>query len=92
MPGSSQNPGRQSIIAGDFNVVPTPFDIYPTKSWDKDALVQPEGGAAFLRGSSRRVGPMRCAAANPDEPMYTFGRIGGAASSVMQAFASIICF
>jgi exodeoxyribonuclease III len=29
------------VLAGDFNVVPTELDIYPTKSWDNDALVQP---------------------------------------------------
>src|SRR5262249_21623665 len=30
------------VLAGDYNVVPTNRDIYPTKSWAKDALVQPE--------------------------------------------------
>ena len=30
------------VLAGDFNVVPDlTLDIYPTKSWDKDALTQP---------------------------------------------------
>ena len=33
-----------AILAGDYNVVPTPFDIYPSKSWANDALVQPEVG------------------------------------------------
>src|SRR5579864_5927755 len=37
------------ILAGDFNVVPTDFDIYPTKSWDKDALVQPAARERFQR-------------------------------------------
>ena len=23
-----------AVVAGDFNVAPTPLDIYPTKSWD----------------------------------------------------------
>jgi exodeoxyribonuclease-3 len=35
------------VLAGDYNVAPTPFDIYPTKSWDKDALIQPKSRAAF---------------------------------------------
>lgn len=35
------------ILAGDFNVAPTQIDIYPTKSWDNDALIQPESGAAY---------------------------------------------
>ena len=33
--------GVPVVLAGDFNVVPTDRDIYPTKSWAKDALVQP---------------------------------------------------
>jgi exodeoxyribonuclease-3 len=37
------------ILAGDYNVAPTPVDIYPTKSWDKDALVQPKPRQAFTR-------------------------------------------
>lgn len=35
------------ILAGDFNVAPTELDIYPTKSWKNDALVQPESRAAY---------------------------------------------
>jgi exodeoxyribonuclease-3 len=37
------------LLAGDFNVAPTEVDIYPTKSWDNDALVQPESRAAYAR-------------------------------------------
>ena len=37
------------VLAGDFNVAPTALDIYPTRSWDDDALVQPESRAAFAR-------------------------------------------
>ena len=36
-----------TVMAGDFNVAPTEADIYPTKSWDKDALIQPQSRAAF---------------------------------------------
>jgi exodeoxyribonuclease-3 len=39
--------GAPVILAGDFNVAPSPLDIYPTTSWDDDALVQPESRAAF---------------------------------------------
>ena len=35
------------VLAGDYNVAPTEQDIYPTKSWDKDALIQPKSRAAF---------------------------------------------
>jgi exodeoxyribonuclease-3 len=37
------------VLAGDYNVVPTPQDIYPTRSLDKNALVQPASRAAFKR-------------------------------------------
>jgi exodeoxyribonuclease-3 len=59
------------VIAGDFNAAPTPSDIYPTKSWDKDALVQPEGRALFAmllkKGWTDALREL-----HPDEPMYTF--------------------
>src|SRR5712664_2885004 len=41
--------GVPVVLAGDYNVVPTDFDIYPTKSWANDALVQPASRAAFRR-------------------------------------------
>ena len=37
------------VLAGDYNVVPTDFDIYDTKSWKKDALLQPESRECFRR-------------------------------------------
>jgi bifunctional non-homologous end joining protein LigD len=37
------------VLAGDYNVAPTELDIYPTKSWDDDALVQPESRTAYAR-------------------------------------------
>ncbi len=41
--------GVPVVLAGDYNVAPTDLDIYPTKSWAKDALVQPRSRAAFAR-------------------------------------------
>jgi exodeoxyribonuclease-3 len=41
--------GLPIVLAGDYNVVPTDADIYPSKSWAKNALVQPESRAAFRR-------------------------------------------
>jgi exodeoxyribonuclease-3 len=35
------------VLAGDYNVAPAEIDIYPTKSWDRDALIQPRSRAAF---------------------------------------------
>lgn len=63
--------GAPVVLAGDYNVVPTPFDIYPTKSWDKDALVQPTSRAAFRKivdqGWTDALRKL-----HPDQPMYTF--------------------
>lgn len=41
--------GHPVALIGDFNVVPTDFDIYDTRSWKKDALLQPESRACFER-------------------------------------------
>ena len=35
------------VLAGDFNVAPTDLDIYPTRSWATDALIQPRPRKAF---------------------------------------------
>ncbi len=41
--------GHPVVLAGDFNVVPSDFDIYDTRSWKKDALLQPESRECFER-------------------------------------------
>jgi exodeoxyribonuclease III len=63
--------GLPVVLAGDYNVAPTPLDIYPTKSWDKDALIQPKSRAAF----KKLVDQGWCDAIrtlHPDQPMFTF--------------------
>src|SRR5262245_54160446 len=63
--------GVPVVLAGDYNVVPAELDIYPTKSWAKDALVQPESRAAFSRILEQGwVDAVRTL--HPDAPMYTF--------------------
>jgi exodeoxyribonuclease III len=58
-------------LAGDYNVVPTALDIYPTRSWDKDALIQPQSRDAFKalvgQGWTDAVREL-----HPSEPMFTF--------------------
>ena len=59
------------VLAGDYNVAPTGLDIYPTKSWDKDALIQPKSRAAF----KSLVAQGWCDAIrtlHPQKPMFTF--------------------
>jgi exodeoxyribonuclease III len=63
--------GMPVVLAGDYNIVPTEQDIYPTKSYAKNALVQPESRAAFRRILDQGwVDAIRIL--HPDEPMYTF--------------------
>lgn len=60
-----------AVLAGDFNVVPTDFDIYSLRSFADDALVQPEPRAAFAQlidmGWTDAIRTL-----HPDDPMFTF--------------------
>jgi exodeoxyribonuclease III len=63
--------GAPVVLAGDYNVVPTARDIYPTKSWAKDALLQPESRAAYAQILAQGwVDAIRML--HPDESLYTF--------------------
>src|SRR6516225_8901834 len=59
------------VLAGDYNVAPTALDIYPTKSWDGNALIMPKSRAAFAslidQGWLDGIRTL-----HPDAPMYTF--------------------
>ncbi len=63
--------GAPVVLAGDFNVVPTDADIYPTKSWDDDALLQPESRAAYKK-LLRQGWTDALRTVHPHAPMYTF--------------------
>ena len=60
-----------AVLAGDFNVVPTEFDIYPNHSFGDNALLQPAPRAAFKRlvgqGWMDAVRSL-----HPDHPQYSF--------------------
>jgi exodeoxyribonuclease-3 len=59
------------VLAGDYNVVPTDADIYATRSWADDALLQPEPRAAYRRLLDQGwTDAIR--AVHPDAPVYTF--------------------
>ena len=63
--------GVPVVLAGDYNVVPTAHDIYPTRSLDHNALIQPESRQAFARllaqGWTDALRKLR-----PDGPLWTF--------------------
>ena len=44
-----QASGLPVVLAGDYNVVPTDADIYPSRSWATNALVQPQSRDALAR-------------------------------------------
>jgi exodeoxyribonuclease-3 len=59
------------VLAGDYNVIPTEFDVYKPESWVKDALFLPEVRAAFAKlvamGWTDAVRKL-----HPNERIYTF--------------------
>jgi exodeoxyribonuclease-3 len=59
------------VLAGDYNVVPTPQDIYETKSLDKNALIQPASREAYARllaqGWTDALRKLQ-----PEGPLWTF--------------------
>jgi exodeoxyribonuclease-3 len=63
--------GAPVVLAGDYNVAPTPQDIYPTRSLDHNALIQPESQQAFARllaqGWTDALRKL-----HPDGPLWTF--------------------
>jgi exodeoxyribonuclease III len=63
--------GIPVVLAGDYNVVPTPQDIYPTRSLDNNALIQPESRQGFARLLSQGwTDAMR--KLYPEGPLWTF--------------------
>jgi exodeoxyribonuclease-3 len=63
--------GVPVVLAGDYNIVPEERDIYPTRSYEKYALVQPASRAAYQRLLNQGwVDAVR--KIHPDEIIYTF--------------------
>jgi exodeoxyribonuclease III len=63
--------GVPVVLAGDYNVVPEPRDIYTTKSYDGNALVQPASRAAFKELLDQGwIDAIR--KTHPRETVYTF--------------------
>jgi len=59
------------VLAGDYNVVPTDFDIYNPRSWLKDALLQPESRERYARLLDQGwIDAIR--SRHPGERVYTF--------------------
>ena len=65
------NAGVPVVLAGDYNVVPTVQDIYPTRSLDDNALIQPQSRQAYARllaqGWTDALRKLQ-----PEGPLWTF--------------------
>ena len=79
------------ILAGDFNVAPTAVDIYDTKSWDDDALIQPESRLAFRKLVDLGFTDA-CESCIPTRPSTHSGITCESAGSAMPGCGSIICY
>jgi exodeoxyribonuclease-3 len=63
--------GHPVALIGDFNVVPAARDVYATRSYDDNALLQPETRAAWERLLAQGwLDALRTK--HPDEAIYTF--------------------
>jgi len=63
--------GHPVALVGDYNVVPTDFDIYNTRSWGKNALLQPAPRALYQRLLAQGwTDALRTK--HPDAAVYTF--------------------
>ncbi len=63
--------GLPVVMAGDYNVVPTERDIYASRSWTDNALLQPQSRAAYATLLAQGwTDALRTR--HPDEPCYTF--------------------
>jgi exodeoxyribonuclease III len=63
--------GVPVVLAGDYNVVPTDFDIYNPRSWLRDALLQPESRECYRRLLAQGwIDSIRHQ--HPEEAIYTF--------------------
>jgi len=63
--------GKPVVLLGDYNVIPTDFDIYDPKGWKKDALLQPATRDAYQKLLAQGwVDALR--KCHPDERIYTF--------------------
>ena len=61
------------VLAGDYNVVPTDADIYPTKSYAKNALMQPEPRALFRTTARSGLGRRHPHAASRYADVHVLG-------------------
>ncbi len=69
--GELYGAGVPVVLAGDYNVVPTDHDIYATRSYADDALLQPQARVRFA-GLLKQGWRDAVRTLHPDAPIYTY--------------------
>ena len=63
--------GLPALLIGDYNVIPTPLDVYKEERWVRDALYSPQGREKYRelvgQGWTDAIREL-----HPDERIYTF--------------------
>ena len=67
------------MLAGDYNVIPTPADCHAPDKWEGDALYRPETHAAFRRLLNLGLTEAVATLAVTDDTTYTFWDYQGGA-------------
>ena len=60
-----------AILIGDFNIIPTPFDVYKPEKWENDALFRKEARKAFQE-LEKKGWTDALRKIYPDEQIFTF--------------------
>ncbi len=80
---------RPVVLAGDFNVIPTPNDVYKPERWVNDALFRVETREAFGRLDEPGGGRTRCVRSIPTTRSIPSGISSATPTSATPACASI---
>ena len=83
--------GHPVVMAGDYNVVPTDFDIYNPRSWLKDALLQPESRECYQRLLAQGLDRLDPAPASRTRRSSLSGTTSASTGSATRACASTTC-
>ena len=84
--------GIPVVLAGDFNVAPTPADVYSTKSYDDNALVQPQSRKAFAELSEAGMDRFRPQSLSRSDRLYILGLPAQPLGAQCRAAAGSSCF
>ena len=77
--------GHPVVLAGDYNVIPTDFDIYDTRSWKKDALLQPQTRELYAAAPGAGLGRRAARPSSRGAHLYLLGLLPPALAAQFRA-------